>query len=131
MTKITTEIREQYKALKAKADEAWAAAAPQRHALKAAEQPYLEIMEHIDELVDGAGIQTCEGCGDPIFESDKTHSTGDGQLCVGCSPRYRDMLDDPSSFWGADEETMTAEQAKAICDAHVAAGGSLDDSMAR
>ncbi len=130
MTKITPEIREQYKALKTKADEAWAAAAPQRHALKAAEQPYLEIMEQIDELVDGAEIQTCEGCGDPIFDGDKTHSTGDGQLCACCSPTYAEMLAEHGMFT-LNDEPMTAERAKAICDAHVAAGGSLYDSMAR
>jgi formylmethanofuran dehydrogenase subunit E len=130
MTKITTEIREQYKALRAKADEAYDAAEPQRQALKDAEKPWLDIEEQIDILTDGFDIEVCEGCGEPIFEGDKTHSTGDGQLCAGCSPTYAEMLAEHGMFT-LNDEPMTAEQAKAICDAHVAAGGSLDDSMAR
>lgn len=76
-------------------------------------------------------IGRCEGCEEPIFDGERYSydSINAIHLCEECSPSYADMLADPTSFYNNDEEYLTPEQAKDICDAHVAKGGSLDDKM--
>ena len=73
----------------------------------------------------------CEGCGAGISEGNPTHPCSDGGvLCKQCAPTYQDMLNHPDSFMNPEDEPMTAAEAKEIVDAHIAAGGSLSDSMA-
>ncbi len=76
-------------------------------------------------------IGRCEGCTDPIWKGERYSYDSEGgvTLCEECAPSYADMLAEPQFFYDGEGETMTPEQAKAICDAHLAAGGSLDDKM--
>lgn len=76
-------------------------------------------------------IGRCEGCEKPIRQGDRySHDRANSiDLCFECTPTYGDMLDTPESFYGADDEHHTAASAKAVVDAHLAAGGSLDDKV--
>lgn len=74
-------------------------------------------------------IWHCEGCSKPIREGDKYHAGVDVELCEQCAPSYGDMLAAPSLFRGSDDDAATPDEAKAICDAHVAAGGALSDKL--
>lgn len=87
----------------------------------------LEMIE--DELPELVG--RCEGCCEPIWEGDRYASDSENGivLCEPCAPSWGDMLKNPDHFYDADGEYHTAESAKAACDAHLAAGGSLDDKM--
>ncbi len=131
MTAITDEIRQKYKALKAQADAAYAAAEPQREALAVAEQPWKALQEEMGELTGGVDVETCDGCAEPIFPSDKRYAYEDGMTCAPCSPTYADVLDHPGTFLNLQNEPMTPAEAEAFCEAHIAGGGSLDDSLAR
>lgn len=73
----------------------------------------------------------CEGCDEPIWEGDRYayDSNNSIYLCEPCAPSWGDMLKNPDHFYDAEGEYHSAESAKAACDAHVAAGGSLDDKM--
>lgn len=78
-------------------------------------------------------IRQCEGCLKVVRE-DEPHSYDSVNgltFCEDCSPSYQDMLDDPASFYDDDEEPMKPEKAKAIVDAHLAAGGQITDKMVR
>ncbi len=125
------DIREKYKALKARANDLYKAAEPEREALRIAESPYWKMRNLYEELIDGTEVDDCESCGEPIFDDDKRHSGGDVVLCESCAPTYGDMLASPSHFVGIDEAPMTADEARRVCDAHVADGGSLDDKLVR
>lgn len=75
--------------------------------------------------------QCCDACLDPMpqgapYSYDSVNSM---TLCEACTPSYADMLTDPGSFYDADEEYMTPEQARATVDAHIAAGGKLTDKV--
>lgn len=76
-------------------------------------------------------IGRCEGCDMPIWEGERyAYGSEDGiYLCEQCAPSWADMLANPAYFVDADGEFHTAETAKAAVDAHLAAGGSLDDKM--
>ena len=128
---IAPEIRAKYKELQAKADAAYVAAQPQRSALEAVEKPWHAICNEIDELLGGPLPDACEGCDEPIFEGDPRAGADDGVLCINCAPTYADILADPGHFRNADDDPMSADEARAVCDQHVAAGGSLEDSLAR
>ncbi len=74
----------------------------------------------------------CEGCDHVILPGELAHRCGGGAggyPCIACAPTYADMLAHPSSFSTADGEPETPEGAKAFVDAHVAAGGSIDDKI--
>ena len=71
----------------------------------------------------------CEACGKIIWTGD-LYLPGPTPLCHGCAPKYRDLLTEPESFCDPDEMPATPEQCRAWYDAHIAAGGSPDDSMA-
>ena len=76
----------------------------------------------------------CEGCSAAIRDGDAyTHDWDSGvYLCAKCSPTWQDFQDHPENFWRGDEgEHHTAETARPHIEAHLAAGGSLSDSMAR
>lgn len=131
---IDSEVRKRYSELEAKLKAATDAAEPQRKALDLALELARKIQEEMEILIDGAEIVGhCEGCSAVIFEGDKHSPTVDaGPLCEECSPTYADMLAHPESFRGMDDyEGMTPAEAKEICDAHIASGGSLEDSMAQ
>ena len=61
---------------------------------------------------------------------DLYHYSEDVALCEAHAPTFQDMLNDPGSFYDRDlERHMTADEAAAVCDAYVKAGGSLSDKM--
>lgn len=105
-------------------DERRALLEPTRERLEEAQERLTVIEETC-----GSFIGYCE-CGEPIFEGERYHVGSDVYLCEPCAPAYADMLASPQNFRGLDDdETMTPDEAKAIVDAHLAAGGSLDDKM--
>ena len=74
--------------------------------------------------------QKCPFCDNVVRDGDGYHGTSEGELvCLDCAPTYGDLLRDPESFLDANDEPMTQERAKELCDAHVASGGSLDDKV--
>lgn len=87
----------------------------------------LELIE--DEC--GELLGRCEGCSEPIFEGDRYSydRMGGVILCEDCSPDWHDLLREPESFYDGDDVYYTAETAKTAADAHLAAGGSLDDKI--
>lgn len=87
----------------------------------------LELIE--EECPERVGV--CEGCSEPIWRGDRYSSDPDSGVCLceECAPSWGDMIDSPDYFRDDDGEPMTPEKAKALCDAHVAAGGSLTDKM--
>jgi len=100
------------------------------------DQRYRAAIERMEEIADALPEHhgDCLGCSAPIFEGDAYSPDVSGDiLCEECSPTYADMVASPGHFMHVDDEgedaPMTAEQARAIADAHVAAGGSLDDKM--
>ncbi|MEN6302232.1 MAG: hypothetical protein ABFD96_05865 [Armatimonadia bacterium] len=132
MTKITPEIREQYKALKAKAEAAYLAAAPERAAYEKAMKPHAALLDQMSELVGGQEPEICYACGEPVFEGDPSYRTSEDEvLCAKCAPTYADLTASPDLFLGEDDEPMTAEEAQRKVDAHLAAGGKLTDSLAQ
>lgn len=120
---VATETRAKYLELKAKAD-----------AAREAMQPYYEITEEMEELLDGAEVTTCEGCGAPIFDGDMcSHDSESGiHFCEDCSPTWEDLQREPDSFYrwdGDDQVYYTAETAKAAIDAHISNGGAITDKF--
>lgn len=81
------------------------------------------------EAETGEVIGRCESCMTPIFDGDpyEVDLSGDVMTCVEDSHSLADMLAHPDWFVDADENPHTPESAKAFVDAHLAAGGSLDD----
>ncbi|MFA7256953.1 MAG: hypothetical protein WC047_05205 [Kiritimatiellales bacterium] len=104
-----------------------------RNLVAATEIRYQMALAKLQDAEDETGecVAHCE-CGEPIFEGEPYHNGRDVALCASCAPSYGDMLASPRNFlaWGDEEDCeMTKEQAQAIVDAHIAAGGSLDDKM--
>lgn len=125
------ETRKRYIELKVRADAAYKAAEPQRQALKEAKKPYDALLDEIEKLLDGAEVQTCSGCMGPIFDDDpRSRTSDDADLCVQCAPTYEDIRNNPEWFVNADGDPMSGDEANALCDAHIAAGGSLSDTTA-
>ena len=95
---------------------------------------FAEAVERLEAVVEeldcGDFLGTCVGCSEPIFEGDRYHSGPDENACAECAPSFADMLAQPQHFldYTTDDE-MTPERARAICDAHIAKGGSLTDKM--
>lgn len=105
--------------------------------LKPTNERYCSAQERIEEIEDACDglLGVCEGCSNPIWEGEKVYSYDDGpMMCEACAPTYADMLADREGWFSYDADgeqvPMTAEKAKEICDAHIAAGGALNDSMA-
>jgi hypothetical protein len=92
---------------------------------------YDAALEAIDliEAELGDHIGWCEGCSHPLFEGDRYHSGSDVYLCEPCAPSFADMVERPDSFLNVNDEPMTAEEADAAAQAHLAGGGSLSDKM--
>lgn len=119
--------------------EAWKAAKAELDIIEAERDRLIEpIKEKLDaarerlaliEEETGVHIFWCEGCSEPIFLGEPYHSGSDVCLCAACSPSYGDLTAHPEMFQNPDCEPMTADEAKALANAHVAAGGSLDDKM--
>ena len=131
---IDDATRAKYLKLKAKADAAYQAAKPAEDAAREAMQPYYEVIEEIEELIDGANVTTCEGCSAPIFDGDMcSHDSESGiYFCEACSPTWEDLQREPDGFyrWENDEQVYyTAETAKAAIDAHITDGGSITDKF--
>lgn len=126
--------KEAWKAAKAELD----AIEAERDALmKQALEPTRERWEaaqaELDRIEDESPerVGACEGCLEQIWEGEPYSYDNVNSLyfCERCSPSYADMLAEPHTFHDADGEPLTPEQAKAIVDKHVAAGGSLNDKM--
>lgn len=122
--------REEWKAAKAAVD----AIEKERAVLLApTDERYRAAQDRLEQVEDECGdlLGRCEGCSDPIFEGDRhSHDRMSGIiLCEGCSPTWHDLLREPESFYNGEDVYYTAETAKAAADAHVAAGGSLDDKI--
>lgn len=94
-----------------------------------------EKLDEAEEALenDGSFLVMCEGCGEPIFDDEPYTADSESSIynCLECSPTYQDVLDHPEHFESRDGNPMTAKQAKALTDAHIASGGKLSDSMAR
>lgn len=84
------------------------------------------IEENCPEL-----IGRCEGCMKPIWAGERYHSDPESGIVLDeeCAPSWADMLANPDHFRDDEGEPMTAEAARALCDTHLATGGSLDDKM--
>lgn len=125
------QVKEKYAEMTARLEELSAAAEPARKALDVAMKPYYELQDQIEQFLEEQDchlISQCESCGTPIFEGEK-HTGGEFDQCVECAPTWQDMLTNPEHFGDIDGDSLSHESAKAYCDAHVAAGGSLDDKM--
>jgi hypothetical protein len=99
-------------------------------------EQYDALKERIGEIEGEIGepFTFCEGGEAPIWDGDKYHAGSDVALCEECAPSYGDILASPSHFLkfgegDEDDRPMNADEAKAIVDAHLAAGGSLADKM--
>lgn len=80
----------------------------------------------------GELIGRCEGCESPVFDGDKYFPCVDIViLCEACAPTYDMLLIERDFFVDSDEEPLSPERCREIFDAHIAAGGKPDDSMAR
>lgn len=107
----------------------------ERAALLAPTKERYEIAQQrlsdIEDEFGGAHLGDCLLCAEPIFEGEPYHSGADGDpCCQACSPTWRDMLTGAENFRDTEtDEPLTPEQAKVRVDAHLAAGGSLDDKM--
>jgi hypothetical protein len=96
------------------------------------EERYRAAAEHFDQVQGKTGepLGHCEGCDEPIFEGEPYHAGDDiFGLCAACAPTYEDVLANPENFKGADDEPMTAEEAKAIFDEHIGGGGAPTDKL--
>ena len=133
MTTITEADRQAWR----EANRAVEAIEAERQKLLAPTQArYAAAKVALSEIEDRLGgvVVCCEGCGGPVFEGEP-YLGGETPLCRDCAPTCADLLDSQENFVDFDEDgdeiPMTAERARAICDAHLAAGGQLTDSMAR
>ena len=105
-------------------------ATPEHAAYQAARGKMLDLE---DEMA--SEFHTCEACGKPIFDDEPySYDTEGGvTLCEKDTSSWRDMLADPEGFYernaSGDVTYYTPETAKAAAEAHVAAGGSLDDKI--
>jgi hypothetical protein len=74
-------------------------------------------------------VGNCETCGRLLLDGDMGYSFDDGPIfCAEHAPQWRDvkaMIADPD-FW---EEQEDRDRAQAALDAHMAAGGSMDDKV--
>jgi len=122
--------REEWKVAKAAVD----AIEKEREALLApTKERYDAALEQLDLIEESLPehLGRCEGCDEPIWEGDR-YAYGNEDciyLCENCAPSWGDMLVNPDQFVDAEGEYHTPETAKAAVDAHLAAGGSLDDKM--
>jgi hypothetical protein len=74
---------------------------------------------------------TCLACGKPIAEDAPSYPDVSGTLCGLCAPRYGDLLIEEAAFFDlATGDPLTMDARRKIYDAHIAAGGDHEDSMA-
>lgn len=74
---------------------------------------------------------SCLACAEPIADGEATYPDMSGTLCAACSPTYAMLLGDDFAFADLGTgEPLPADERRAIYDAHLAAGGKPDDSMA-
>lgn len=127
------EVKAEYGRLCGERDAAEQKAAPERIAYEKAMQPVYALMDQIESLLgenDTHVISSCEACGEPILDGEKYSASDCIYLCEACAPTWREMLEHPEGFENTETgEQMTAAEAKAFCDGHIARGGSLDDKM--
>lgn len=122
------------------AKQRWAAAhaavaaieAERAELLKPSDARYRAALDELQEIEDEAGefIAKCETCGTPIFDDDAYEVDVDGGIyaCEAHASTWADLLAHPDSFLDPDDNYHTPESAKALVDAHLAAGGALTDT---
>lgn len=81
------------------------------------------------EEAEGSGL-TCLACGEGIAEDAPAFPDAGGTLCAKCAPTYADLLNPNAPFVEDSGEPTPMDTRQAIYDAHIAGGGSPEDSMA-
>ena len=125
---ISDDDRTAYKS----ASDALDAIEAQRHALlQPTAAAYGAALVALDALQERLGEPECicEGCGRHVFPGEPWLG-GETPLCGACAPTYADLVASPGLFGDDDGEPLTPEAARALHDAHLAAGGSPGDSLA-
>lgn len=124
----TAEQRAAYVAAKAKLDEIESQRA---ELLKPTDAAYLAAAEAVELALEACGdlVATCESCSEPIFVGDRMLG-GETPLCDTCAPTYDRLLSEPEYFCDSEGVPLTGDAARALYDAHIAAGGRPEDSMA-
>jgi len=120
--------KEQWKLLRAELRELQ----EHRRALLAPTQAaYDRLEERLDEISDGKGwVRECSGCSKPICDLDPVcRCYDDGDLCLECAPSYQDIIDSSGDFINYEDEPMTPEQAQALVQQHIDAGGTRSDKL--
>ncbi|MCA1490128.1 hypothetical protein I6F11_04240 [Ensifer sp. NBAIM29] len=90
----------------------------------------LDALQFVNDQCEAHDHLRCDGCEAPIFQDD-AYSGGYSILCEECSPTYQELIEDHEAFVDGDGKPATPEQCREWFDAHIAAGGSPTDSMAR
>lgn len=107
-----------------------------RHVSRLTEEGLMQLRDLCNAfllLEDGC---TCEACDKAIKNGDMHTYDSVNMICLceGCSPTWQNMLDEPDSYWhGEDDEGdpiyLNSETVTPLVQAHLDAGGSLDDKM--
>lgn len=82
-----------------------------------------------NEGVEREVVTHCEGCSKPILDGESYHAGSDVDLCAKCAPSFADLLTYPTHFSDSEGQALTLEAAKALYDAHLAAGGAAEDKI--
>lgn len=90
----------------------------------------LAEIERLDRAAQETAIATCEACGHAIQEGEAYLPSAATPLCAACAPTYQSLIDEPEGFVDDDGDPLTPEAARALYDAHIAAGGQPTDSIA-
>lgn len=89
-----------------------------------------ENNEALVDAIEDIAIGHCVACAEPVFDGEPYHIGADEIQCAECAPTYADMLREPENFVTfSTGEPMTHDEAQAVVDDHLAAGGSLEDKM--
>ncbi|AAL49608.1 unknown [Sinorhizobium phage PBC5] len=90
----------------------------------------LDELQIVNDQIEAHEHLRCDGCEAPIFDGDPRLG-GNSMLCEDCSPTVQALLEEPEFFVDGDGNAATPEQCQEWFNAHIAAGGSPSDSMAR
>jgi hypothetical protein len=91
-----------------------------------------DMLRYCEECLGTREQEACLACAEPIAPDAPTYpDVNGGCLCAACAPTYAALLGGDEAFVDMDTlEPMSADQRRAVYDAHIAAGGSAEDSMA-
>ncbi|MBD9539959.1 hypothetical protein IB276_10900 [Ensifer sp. ENS04] len=90
----------------------------------------VDALQIVNDQLDAHEHLRCDGCEAPLFEDDP-HTTGNSILCEDCAPTVQALIDEPEAFVDADGNPATADRCLEWFNAHITAGGSPTDSIAR